>query len=68
MEGMDLCEGKRDGTGPFAHNPEEAEKYMEDRRLHLVPVVETLILLALPENVEYHNGDCMKLCPRDFHP
>eukprot|EP00973_Karenia_brevis_P035977 4963916-Karenia_brevis.AAC.1 len=50
MERKDLCESKRDLTGAFAHDPEEAEKYMEGRRLQLVPMFEALILLALPED------------------
>eukprot|EP00973_Karenia_brevis_P062851 8739482-Karenia_brevis.AAC.1 len=63
MEWKDLCESKQNLTGSFAHDPEEAEKYMNNRRLQLAPRFEVLIQLSLPDDVEYHNPDCMGFCP-----
>eukprot|EP00973_Karenia_brevis_P041759 5779918-Karenia_brevis.AAC.1 len=67
MEWRDLCWSRQSGSGIFAHDPEEGERYMENRRLQLLPTFEQLMLLGLPVGVEYHNADCLALGPRDFH-
>eukprot|EP00973_Karenia_brevis_P064265 8929572-Karenia_brevis.AAC.1 len=68
MEWRDLCWCRQSGSGIFAHDPAEGEKFMENRRLQLLPTFETLMLLGLPARVEYHNADCLALGPRGFHP
>eukprot|EP00973_Karenia_brevis_P041684 5768405-Karenia_brevis.AAC.1 len=49
MEWTDLCLCRQTGSGIFAHDPAEGEKYMENRRLQILPTFETLMLLGLPK-------------------
>eukprot|EP00973_Karenia_brevis_P060482 8412541-Karenia_brevis.AAC.1 len=68
MEWRDLCRNKEAKQGIFAHDPDEGERHMENKRTHFLPTFQQLMLMGLPTDAAYHNADCLELGPRDFHP
>eukprot|EP00973_Karenia_brevis_P053944 7492536-Karenia_brevis.AAC.1 len=67
-EWWELCRNREAKSDIFAYDPESGEKYMENKRIRLLPTFQTLMLMGLPMDAAYNSSDCLELAARDYHP